>query len=180
MPWAWWWFNQVTVLPVLLAMAWLDPRAALLMAGRLRPAPLVLISAPLAVILVVAVGHGCPGSGSSPRLAPASLAARPRPGPGWWGLAGTIVVAAGFGAWQIRLNSPQVIVTRQPGALFQVGYWIAGHGSLPIPESLRDFGGAHPGLTFASTGLAAGHGGLSRSSPRGWRSSPPVAGGSTA
>jgi hypothetical protein len=42
-----------------------------------------------------------------------------------------------------------------------VAYWIAGHGSLPIPESLRDFGGAHPGLTFASTGLTATHGGLS-------------------
>ena len=69
-------------------------------------------------------------------------------------------MAAGFGAWQIWLNSPQVIVTRQPGALFQVGYWIAGHGSLPIPQSLTDFGGAHPGLTFASTGLAASHGGL--------------------
>jgi hypothetical protein len=79
---------------------------------------------------------------------------------GWWGLAGTIAVAAGFGAWQIRLNSPQVIVTRQPGALFEVGYWIAGHGSLPIPQSLHDFGGAHPGLTFASTGLSAAHGGL--------------------
>ena len=131
------------------------------MAGRLRPAPLVLISAPLAVILVAAVGRRVPGQ----RLITAPGAGQPRRAAaawtGWWGLAGTIVVAAGFGAWQIRLNSPQVIVTRQPGALFQVGYWIAGHGSLPIPESLRDFGGAHPGLTFASTGLTATHGGLS-------------------
>jgi hypothetical protein len=159
-PWAWWWFNQVTLLPVLLAMAWLIPGTALLMAGRLRPAPLVLISAPLAVILIAAVGRRVPGQ----RLITARGAGQPGRAAaawtGWWGLAGTIVVAAGFGAWQIRLNSPQVIVTRQPGALFQVGYWIAGHGSLPIPESLRDFGGAHPGLTFASTGLAATHGGL--------------------
>ena len=161
MPWAWWWFNQVTVLPVLLAMAWLIPGTALLMAGRLRPAPLVLISAPLAVILIAAVGRRVPGQ----RLITAPGAGQPGRAAaawtGWWGLAGTIVVAAGFGAWQIRLNSPQVIVTRQPGALFQVAYWIAGHGSLPIPESLRDFGGAHPGLTFASTGLTATHGGLS-------------------
>ena len=69
-------------------------------------------------------------------------------------------MAAGFGAWQVWLNSPQIIVMRQPGVLFQIGYWIAGHGSLPIPESLQDFGGAHPGLTFASTGLAVTHGGL--------------------
>ncbi|HZC60067.1 MAG TPA: hypothetical protein VE464_00380 [Streptosporangiaceae bacterium] len=159
-PWAWWWFNQVTVLPVLLAMAWLVPGTALLMAGSLRPAPLVLISAPLTVILIAAVGRRVPGQ----RLITAPGAGQPRRAAaawtGWWGLAGTIVAAAGFGAWQIWLNSPQVIVTRQPGALFQVGYWIAGHGSLPIPESLHDFGGAHPGLTFASTGLAATHGGL--------------------
>src|SRR5580704_10901469 len=131
-PWAWWWFNQVTVLPVLLAVI-------LIAAGGRRVPGQRLITAP---------GAGRPG-----RAAPAWT--------GWWGFAGTIVVAAGFGAWQIRLNSPQVIVTRQPGALFQVAYWIAGHGSLPIPESLRDFGGAHPGLTFASTGLTATHGGLS-------------------
>src|ERR1700722_6033931 len=86
---------------------------------------------------------------------------------GWWGLGGTVVVAAGFGAWQLRLNSPQIIVLRQPGAMFQLGYWIAGHGSLPIPASLHDFGGAHPGLGFASTGLAATHGGLAPQFPPG-------------
>ena len=159
-PWAWWWFNQVTLLPVLLALAWLIPGAALLMAGSLRPAPLVLISAPLAVILIAAVGRRVPGQ----RLITAHGEGQPGRAAaawtGWWGLAGTVVVAAGFGAWQIRLNSPQVIVTRQPGALFQVGYWIAGHGSLPIPESLHAFGGPHPGLSFASTGLATTHGGL--------------------
>ena len=160
-PWAWWWFNQVTVLPVLLAIAWLIPGTALLMAGRLRPAPLVLISAPLAVILVAAVGRRVPGQRLITAAGPGQPSRAAAAWTGWWGLAGTIVVAAGFGAWQIRLNSPQVIVTRQPGALFQVAYWIAGHGSLPIPESLRDFGGAHPGLTFASTGLTATHGGLS-------------------
>ena len=37
-PWAGWCFTQVTLLPVLLALAWLIPAAALLMAGRLgRP-----------------------------------------------------------------------------------------------------------------------------------------------
>ena len=145
---------------MLLALAWLLPGAALLMAGRLRPAPMLLISAPLAVILIAAALRRVPGPrrldvpGADPAGKPA------RAWVAWWGLAGTAAVAAGFGAWQIRLNSPQIIVMRQPGVLFQVGYWIAGHGSLPIPESLRDFGGAHPGLTFASTGLAVTHGGL--------------------
>ena len=178
-PWAGWCFTQFTLLPVLLALAWLIPGAALLMAG-LRPAPALLISAPLAVILIAAALRRVPGQ----RLVPAPGAGQPvRAAPawtGWWGLAGTIVVAAGFGAWQIRFNSPQVIVLRQPGATFQVGYWIAGHGSLPIPGSLRDFGGAHPGLAFASTGLAAAHGGLAPQFPPGWPSWWPAAGGFTA
>ena len=159
MPWGGWWFTQLTLLPVLLALAWLIPGAALLMA-RLRPAPMLLISAPLAVILIAAALRRVPGQRplQVPGAGPAGKPARAWAG--WWGLAGTAVVAAGFGAWQVWLNSPQIIVMRQPGVLFQIGYWIAGHGSLPIPESLRDFGGAHPGLTFASTGLAVTHGGL--------------------
>jgi hypothetical protein len=76
----------------------------------------------------------------------------------WWGLAGTVLVAAGFAGWQFRVNSPQLIVTRDPGAYFQFGYWIAQHGSLPIPASLAAFGGSHPGLSFSSYGFA-GHAG---------------------
>ena len=32
-----------------------------------------------------------------------------------------------------------------------MGYWIAHHGSLPIPDSAAAFGGPHPGLSFASS-----------------------------
>jgi len=152
-------FAQFTAVPVLLVMAWLLPGLGLLLAGRLRPAPLILIAAPLAVVMLAAALRRVPGQ----RLVPA-LATR-RTGPvrswaGWWGLAGTAVVAAGFGAWQIKVNSPQVIVLRSPGAVFQLGYWIADHGALPIPQSLAAFGGSHPGLTFASTGFATHGSGL--------------------
>jgi hypothetical protein len=44
-------------------------------------------------------------------------------------------------------------VDRAPGAFFQFGYWIAQHGSLPIPTELAAFGGSHPGLTFSSFGF---------------------------
>jgi hypothetical protein len=44
-------------------------------------------------------------------------------------------------------------VDRAPGAFFQFGYWIAQHGSLPIPTQLAAFGGSHPGLTFSSFGF---------------------------
>ena len=39
MPWAGWCFTYFTLLPVLLALAWLIPGTALLMAGLLGPPP---------------------------------------------------------------------------------------------------------------------------------------------
>ena len=92
----------------------------------------------------------------SPGARPAGGAARRAPGwSAWWGLAGTVAVAAGFALWQFLFNSESVIVLRDPGAYLQTGYWIAQHGSLPIPQSLADFGGAHSGLGFSSTGFFA-------------------------
>ena len=73
----------------------------------------------------------------------------------WWGLGGTVAIAVAFAAWQMVVSSPQFIVSRDPGAYAQVAYWIADHGVLPIPASLAAFGGAHPGLTFASFGFAS-------------------------
>lgn len=145
-------FAQVTVLPVLLVLAWLLPGVALLLAGDLQPAPLVLIAVPLAVIMITAVTHRVPGW----RLVPVLAGGQGKPvraWAGWSGLAGTLAVAVGYGAWQILLNSPQIIVLRQPGAMFQAAYWIAAHGSLHITQPLAAFGGAHPGLTFGSAGF---------------------------
>lgn len=140
------------MLPVLLVLAWLLPGVALLLAGVLQPAPLVLIAVPLAVIMITAVTHRVPGW----RLVPVLAGGQGKPvraWAGWWGLAGTLAVAVGYGAWQILLNSPQIIVLREPGAVFQAAYWIAGHGSLHISQPLAAFGGAHPGLTFGSAGF---------------------------
>ena len=65
------------------------------------------------------------------------------------------MVAVGFTIWQLAFNSESLIVLRNPGAYLQTGYWIAQHGSLPIPQSLAAFGGSHPGLGFSSTGFFA-------------------------
>jgi hypothetical protein len=153
-------FAQVTVVPVLLVMAWLIPGVVLLSVGWLRPAPLVLIAAPLAVLMVTAVARRLPGQRPAGALRAAPAPGRARGWAAWWGLGGTLAVAAGFGAWQAALNSPQIIVLRDPGAQFQLGYWLAGHGALPIPRALADFGGPHPGLDFASTGFVSTHTGL--------------------
>ena len=149
-------FARVTVLPAILVMAWLLVGLPLLLAGAFLPTPMLLI----AVLLAVALGVGLQRvpvrwPRALPRAAQAEGDAQRRePGwPAWWGLAGTVVVAAGFAVWQFLFNSESVIVLRDPGAYLQTGYWIAQHGSLPIPQSLASFGGAHPGLNFSSTGF---------------------------
>ena len=151
-------FARLTVLPAILLAAWLLVGLPLLLAGVLLPAPMLLVTVLLAVLLSAGLQRiparwprVLPGparpAGAKPR--------RERGWPAWWGLAGTIVVAGGFVFWQFLFNSESVIVLRDPGAYLQTGYWIAQHGSLPIPQSLAAFGGAHPGLTFASTGFFA-------------------------
>jgi len=165
----------VTALPVILLVAWLVPGLVLLLAGAFLPAPMVLIAVPLAVALTILVARELPGRWPAPGTEPApatpgtpatratAAQGRParkrgRPWSAWWGLAGTVVIAAGFAVWQLIENSPQFIVSRDPGAYAQIAYWIAGHGRLPIPAAAAAFGGTHPGLTFASFGFTS-HGG---------------------
>jgi hypothetical protein len=69
----------------------------------------------------------------------------------WWAVAGTVAVAVAFAAWQVAVRTEQIIYLRDPATYLQVAYWIAHHGSLPIPDSLAAFGGPHPGLGFASS-----------------------------
>ena len=230
----------ITVIPVILLVAWLVPGLVLLLAHAFLPAPMVLISVPLAVALTILVARELPGRWPAPgpagapagRVADRPAADRPAasaagapaasttgasvpsavsapnastaepppanalvapaapataapaasatdatrtpaagaPGPGaknrrrawpaWWGLTATVAIAAGFAVWQWVENSPQFIVSRDPGAYVQVAYWIANHGRLPVPSSAAAFGGAHPGLTFASFGFATRGGAL--------------------
>src|SRR4029077_5873862 len=73
----------------------------------------------------------------------------------WFGLLSTVAVVAGLTAWQLRESSESVIVLRNAGTYLQTGYWLAQHGSLPIPQMLAAFGGPHAGLTFGSIGFIA-------------------------
>ena len=145
---------RLTVIPAVAIVAWLVPGLPLLLAGEFAPVPMLLIAAPLVTGLAVNLLHRIPGRW------PTDL-----PGPGrdrrWFGLfgvVGTVAVAVGFVVWQLAANSPSVIVTRTPGAYFQTGFWIAQHGSLPIPGSLAAFGGPHAGMHLSSIGfIAHGH-----------------------
>jgi hypothetical protein len=142
---------RLTALPAVLLVAWLVPGLPLLLAGSFDPAPMLLIFVPLAVALTVSCLRVVPscwpvrGSGSTERSAWQA----------WFGLLGTVAVVAALAAWQLQERSGSVIVTRDSGVYLQAGYWIAQHGSLPIPQLLGAFGGPHPGLSFASAGFLA-------------------------
>ncbi len=142
-------FAMLTVLPVIVVVGWLLPGLPLLLAGEFAPVPMVLIAAPLVTALAVNLLHRIPGQW--PTDLPGR--ARGRAWHGWSGIFGMVAVSGGFTAWQLAKNSPSVLPTRRPGAAFQTGYWIAQHGSLPIPGSLGAFGGPHPGLHLSSIGF---------------------------
>jgi hypothetical protein len=138
-------FGAITVVPALLATAWLLLSLPLLLAGRLSALPLAFMFFPLAAgLCYVALRQ-------RPVVWPGFRGER-KPVPSW-SVAATATVAVGFAVWQIAARSQQIIVLRDPGIYLQTGYWIAHHGSLPIPYSAEAFGGAHPGLTFASAGF---------------------------
>ncbi|HEY7882649.1 MAG TPA: hypothetical protein VID31_17480, partial [Streptosporangiaceae bacterium] len=125
-------FARLTVLPAVLVMAWLVPGLPLLLAGVFSPAVMLLISVPLAIIIVSSGLHWVPAQW--PTAFPG-----PRRGsrwPAWFGLAGTALVAVGFGVWQQAVNSVTIVASRAPGAAFAAGYWISQHGSLPIPARM--------------------------------------------
>jgi hypothetical protein len=140
-------FGAVTVVPALLAAAWLLPGLPLLLAGRLTAPPLVFMFSPLALGLCYVTLRQRP--------------AQTRKAVPWWAVAATVAVAAVFAVWQIAERTQQVIVLGDPATYLQTASWIARHGSLPIPYSAEAFGGAHAGLTFASAGYYPSGPGLS-------------------
>jgi hypothetical protein len=143
--------GQLSVLPALLAMAWLLTGLPLLMLGWFTLPLMLALSVPLAAVLLAAGLRSVRGLRPVPGWWPD---AGPEGSPGqagapWWAVAGVVAVAVAFGAEQLIYHSEQIIVLRDPASYIQFAAWISRHGSLPIPQSRAAFGGAGP-LTFAS------------------------------
>jgi hypothetical protein len=140
---------RLTTMPALLIIAWLIPGLPLLLAGDFVPIPMLLIATPLLVALIANGLRVVPSAW--PRLVPGP--GRDRGWASWFGLMATVAVAAGFAAWQFVEHSESIVVLRDQGVYLQTGYWLAQHGSLPIPQSLHAFGRAPAGLGFSSIGF---------------------------
>ena len=154
-----WLFGAVTVVPALLAAAWLLPAFPLLLAGRFSARPMVFMFAPLAAGLCYFAIRQLPAAWPAFRATrdttkastKASTKARKPARTQWWALAATVAIAIAFTVWQLAERTEQIIYLRDPATYLQVAYWIAHHGYLPIPDSAAAFGGPHPGLGFASS-----------------------------
>jgi hypothetical protein len=176
-------FAAITVVPALLAVAWLVPGTCLLLGGRLLALPMAIVFVPLAVALCHFAAERLPVSWprfneAEPGAAPG--AARPKADVPAVALLAMLVIAAGFGVWQAVLRSEQVFVTSDPGVYLQYGYWIAGHGTARIPVSAAAFGGTAlggtTGLDFATPGFALSGGSVT---PAGMPGLPLVLAGGT-
>ena len=142
-------FAAVTVLPALLAVAWLVPGAGLLLAGRLRPASMVIIAGALAVAMCYFAFRRVPTrwprfEGRDTGVSPGALVLM-------------VAVAAGFGVWEAVFRSQQVFGGGGPGGFLLYGNWIAVHGTARVPAAAASFGGAG-GLGFATAGFSGSGG----------------------
>ena len=138
--------GRLSVLPALLAMAWLLAGLPLLLIGSFTPSA---HAGPLGA------ARGGPG-GARPALAagpvagPRAVLQRPGARTPWWAVAAVVAIAVAFGIDQLLYHSQFIIVTRDPASYVQFATWISKHGSLPIPQDAAAFGGTHHVLTFAS------------------------------
>ena len=134
------------MVPALLAMAWLLAGLPLLLLGWFTPAVMLVVSVPLAILLLLLGLRWIPGRSQS-ALPPREPGQARTP---WWAVIAVVAVAIAFGVDQLIYHSQFIIVTRDPASYMQFGNWIAGHGSLPIPQDRAAFGGTHHVLRFAS------------------------------
>jgi len=139
-------FGRLTVLPALLAMAWLLAGLPLLLLGWFTPALTLVVSVPVAIVLLVLGLRWIPGRSQS-ALPPRRPEQARTP---WWTVTAVVVVAIAFGIDQMIYHSQFIIVTRDPASYIQFANWISGHGSLPIPQDRAAFGGTHHVLGFVS------------------------------
>jgi hypothetical protein len=138
--------GRLSVLPALLAMAWLLAGLPLLLLGHFSPVFMLVVSIPLAAVALVFGLRWIPGRWPGPRPDGQPGQARTP----WWAVAGVVVVAVAFGVDQMIYHSQFIIVMRDPASYFQFGNWISHHGSLPIPQDRAAFGSASSQVTFGS------------------------------
>jgi hypothetical protein len=136
---------RISLLPTLLVTGWLIIGFPLVMEGVFKPAVMLALSVPIMALAVYLAWRGLSGWTAEERGTRSAVGSAP-----WWSVVGVLVVAVAFGADQMIFHSQFIIVTRDPASYIQFGAWLAGHGTLPIPQDNAAFGGLSHALSFQS------------------------------
>ncbi|HEX4834119.1 MAG TPA: hypothetical protein VH478_23845 [Trebonia sp.] len=141
---------RLTVLPVVVATAFLLASFPLLLIGWFRPVPTIVAAVIVAAVIVPLGWRRLPGLVPSASASAGGLRvwAQPADADGerdgrrtpWWTVVALLVIAIGFFAFEAAYHSQFLIISRDPGSYMQFATWIAGHGSLPIPTNSQAFG----------------------------------------
>ncbi|HEX4721498.1 MAG TPA: hypothetical protein VH333_03210 [Pseudonocardiaceae bacterium] len=129
--------SVASLLPALLATAWVVAAFPLAALGWFHPATAIPLFVVVAAVLV-------PLGLSLVRQA--AVAVRTP----WWSVAATGVVALGFTVFAAMSHSAHTIPRRDAGSYAQIGFWLAHHGSPLYPVPLAAFGPSAGPLSFAS------------------------------
>jgi hypothetical protein len=127
----------LSVAPARAGAGWRLAGRPVLLLGRFAPLPAALLGLPAAALLCWA------GTRRLGKVVEATS----------WQVAGVVAVAAVSGVFNAVMHSEQLVVRRDPATYAQYAAWIAGHGSLPIPDPVTAFGGDDPWLVFAGVGF---------------------------
>jgi hypothetical protein len=126
-----------SLLPALLATAWVVAAFPLAALGWFQPATVIPLTVLVAAVLLP-FGLGL--------VRRSTLILR---GP-WWSAAATAVIAVGFTVFAALTHSQHVIPRRDAGSYAQIGYWLAHHHGLVYRVPLAAFGSSPGQLGFAS------------------------------
>lgn len=129
--------STASLLPALLATAWVVAGFPLAALGLFRPAIVVPVFVVVAAVLAPLGLSLVRRSASTVR------------GP-WWAAAGTLAVGVGFTVFTALSHSSHVVIRRDAGSYAQIGYWLAHHGSPYYQVPIGAFGPTPGLLGFAS------------------------------
>lgn len=139
-------YARLTALPALLVVPFLLTSFPLLLLGWFRPVPVIVAWLVLAAVIVPFGWRRIPSAAGGLGWGAPSGEGKRTP---WWTLAALLAVVVGFGIDQGLYHSQFIIIWEDAASYTQFAFWIATHGSLPIPQHAAAFGGA-PGIGFDS------------------------------
>jgi hypothetical protein len=135
-----------SVLPAVLAAAWVLAALPLLLIHIYRPAPAIILGLIVFGLLARPAGRVAAARSRAFGAVP------------WWAVAGVFAVVIGFGVLAFVTSASDVLVRRDPGSYAMSATWLSTHGTIEMPNHAAAFGGTDPNLVLASQGFYP-HGG---------------------